>query len=154
MNAKKERELFLGALERLLDKERGILEEYRTLADLVKSVPAALLLEWFIIEEDVHFTLLCTIISSLKRTRKKSNGKSANALSVERDNALGWIERLRLKEQAVAGDCHYLKSQFCWEDRDLIDAFLDALVMDSEKHQRFLLTIETTVKNTKTNRLQ
>lgn len=154
MNAKKERELFLVALERLLAKERRMIEGYHTLAELVKSAPTGLLLHWVITEEEAHFTLLCTIISSLKQISSKKKGNGGDSLWVEGDYALHWIERLRLKERAVAGDCHSLKSQFCWEDRDLIDALLDALVMDSEKHQRFLLTVEKTVKSMKTTRLQ
>jgi hypothetical protein len=153
MNAKKERELFLAVLERLLDKERRMVEEYRTLAELVKSVPIALLLDWVVVEEEAHFTLLCNIITSLKRIPSKK-GNGADCVGLEQRNALGWVQRLRLKEQALAGDCHSLKSQACWEDRELIDALLDALVMDSEKHQRFLLTVEKVVKNMKTSRLQ
>lgn len=154
MNAKKERELFAAGLERLLRKENNRVEEYRALAELIEDIPAGLLLDWVITEGVAHHTLLCAIISFLKQISGKKTGNGADSLGIVRDNALRWIGRLRLKERAVAGDCHSLKSQFCWEDRDLIDALLDALVMDSEKHQRFLLTVEKTVKNMKTTRLQ
>ncbi len=52
-----------------------------------------------------------------------------------------------MKEQTIVAACRALKSQACWEKGDLVDAFLDALVMDSEKHQRFLLAVEKTVEN-------
>lgn len=153
MNAKKEREIFLAALERLLDKERGIIEEYRTLAELVKSVPTALLLDWVVIEAEAHFTLLCTIMTSLKRI-PRNQGKGLDGEALEQENALGWVRRLRLKEQAIRADCCSLKSQACWEDKDLIDALLDGLLMDSEKHQRFLVAVERAVGKLEMSKLQ
>ena len=62
---------FLAALERLLTRERRMIEGYHTLAELVKSAPTGLLLHWVITEEEAHFTLLCTIISSLKQISSK-----------------------------------------------------------------------------------
>jgi hypothetical protein len=52
-----------------------------------------------------------------------------------------------MKEQTVVAVCRSLKSQACWENGNVVDAFLDALIMDSEKHQRFLLAVEKTVDN-------
>lgn len=146
MNAKKERKLFAAGLEGLLRKENKIVEEYRALAELIEDIPAGILLDWVIIEEVAHHTLLCTIIRSLKQIPGKKTGNGADSVGIVRDNALRWIGKLRLKEQAVTADCRSLKRQACWEDRDLIDALLDALAMDSKKHQRFLLMVEKTVK--------
>ena len=146
MNAKKERKLFAAGLEGLLRKENKIVEEYRALAELIEDIPASLLLDWVIIEGVAHHTLLCTIISSLKQISSKQKGNGGDSLRVEGDYALRWIERLRLKEQAVTADCRSLKRQACWEEGDLIDALLDALAMDSKKHQRFLLMMEKMVK--------
>ncbi len=146
MNAKKERELFAAGLEGLLRKENKIVEEYRGLAELIEDIPAGLLLDWVITEGVAHHTLLCTIISFLKQIPGKKTGNGADSVGIVRDNALRWIGRLRLKEQAVTADCRSLKRQACWEEGDLIDALLDALAMDSKKHQRFLLMVEKTVK--------
>lgn len=146
MNGKKERELFAAGLKQLLLRENEIVEEYRALAELVEGLPAGLLLDWVVTEQEAHYTLSCSLIKSLKQMSKEENGNGADRGEMERDNVLRWIERLRLKEKAVAADCRSLKSQAYWEEGDLMNALLDALVMDSEKHQRFLLTIEKTVK--------
>jgi hypothetical protein len=46
MNAKKERELLVVGLERLLRKESKIVEEYRALAEMLEGIPVGLLLDW------------------------------------------------------------------------------------------------------------
>ncbi len=147
MNAKKERELLVVGLERLLRKESKIVEEYRALAEMLEGVPAGLLLDWVVIEEEAHHTLLINIIHSLKQTAQKGSENGADGVEMERDTMLCWVGRLRMKEQTIVAACRALKSQACWEKGDLVDAFLDALVMDSEKHQRFLLAVEKTVEN-------
>jgi len=58
MNAKKERELLVAGLERLLRKESKIVEEYRALAEMLEGIPVGLLLDWVVIEEEAHHTLL------------------------------------------------------------------------------------------------
>ena len=62
MNAKKERELLVVGLERLLRKESKIVEEYRAFAEMLESIPVGLLLDWVVIEEEAHHTLLINII--------------------------------------------------------------------------------------------
>jgi hypothetical protein len=147
MNAKKERELLVLGLERLLRKESKIVEEYRALAEMLEGVPAGLLLDWVVIEEEAHHTLLINIIHSLKRMALKRSENVADGVEMERDTVLCWLQRLRTEERAVVAACRTLKSQACWENGDLVDAFLDALMMDSEKHQRFLSAVEKTVEN-------
>lgn len=147
MNAKKERELLVAGLERLLQKQRKIVDDYRALAEMLEGIPAGLLLDWVVIEEVAHRTLLINIIHSLKQTVQKGSRNGADGVEMERDAMPYWLERLRMKEQTVVAACRSLKSQACWENGDVADAFLDALVMDSEKHQRFLLTIEKTIEN-------
>ena len=147
MNAKKERELLVVGLERLLRKESKIGEEYRALAEMLESVPVSLLLNWVVIEEEAHHTILSNIIHSLKQTVQKGSETGPDGLEMERETMLCWVKRLTMKEKVVVADCRSLKSQASWENRGVIDAFLDALIMDSEKHQRFLLAVEKTVEN-------
>jgi cysteine desulfurase len=77
-----------------------------------------------------------------------------DGLETERETKLCWVKRLRMKEQTVIAVCRPLKSQAWWEHGGVVDAFLDALVMDSEKHQGFLLAVEKTVENLIMNRPQ
>jgi hypothetical protein len=73
---------------------------------------------------------------------------------MERDAMLCWVGRLRMKEQGVVAACRSLKSQACWQNGKIADAFLDALVMDSEKHQRLLLAVEEAIEHIMMSRPQ
>lgn len=154
MNAKKERELLVVGLERLLRKESKIVEEYRALAEMLEDIPAGLLLDWVVIEEEAHHTLLFNIIHALKQNSQKGGENGADSVEMERDTMLCWVGRLRMKEQAVVAACLSLKGQACWENEDVVDAFLDALVMDSEKHQRLLLAVEKAIEHIMMSRPQ
>jgi len=154
VNAKKERELLVMGLEKLLRKESKIVEEYRALAEMLESIPVSLLLDWVVIEEEAHHTILSNIIHSLKQTAQKGSETGADGLETERETMLCWVKRLTMKEKAVVADCRSLKSQARWENGGVVDAFLDALIMDSEKHQRFLLAVEKAIENLMMSRPQ
>jgi len=154
MNAKKERELLVAGLERLLHKQSKIVDDYRALAEMLEGIPAGHLLDWVVIEQVAHRTLLINIIHSLKKGAQKRSGNGAAGVETERETMLCWVKRLKMKEQTVVAACRSLKSQACWENGDVADAFLDALVMDSEKHQRFLLAVEKAVEIMMMNRPQ
>lgn len=154
MNAKKERELLVVGLERLLHSESKIVQDYRALAEMLDGIPAGLLLDWVVIEEEAHHTLLINILHSLKQTKQTERGSGADDIEMERETMLCWIERLKMKEQKVVTVCRALKSQASWETGDVVAAFLDALIMDSEKHQRFLVTVEKAVDDIMMSRPQ
>ncbi len=151
MNGKKERELLIVGLEGLLRKKGEIAEEYRALAEMLEDIPVGLFLDWVVVEEEAHQTL---IIRSLKKTTQREGRNCATGVEIERDTTLGWVERLKMKERAVVADCRSLKSQSYWANGDSVDALLDALVMDSEKHQRFLLVVEKAIENIMMSRPQ
>ena len=154
VNAKKERELLAVGLERLLRKESTIVEEYHSLAEMLESIPVSLLLDWVVIEEEAHHTILSNIIHSLKQTVQKGSETGADGVETERETMLCWVKRLTMKEKAVVADCRSLKSQASWENGGVVNAFLDALIMDSEKHQRFLLAVEKAIENLMMSRPQ
>lgn len=147
MNAKKERELFAAALGKLLQNKKKIVNDYRGLAEMLEDVPVGLLLDWVALEEEAHHTLLVKIIRSLKQTTQNEGRNGANGAEIQRETVLCWIERLKTKEQKITAVCRTLKSQAYSESSDAVDAFLDAVIMDSEKHQRFLLAVEKTIDN-------
>jgi hypothetical protein len=147
MNAKKEREILVAGLERLLRKQNKLMDDYRALGEMLDGIPVGLLLDWVVIEEEAHHTLLINIIHSLKQMAQQGSGNGADGVEMERDAMLCWVGRLRMKEQAIVAACRTLKGQACWDNRNVVDAFLDALVIDSEKHQRFLLAVEKAIEN-------
>ena len=154
MNAKKERELLVVGLEKLLHTESKIVEDYRALAEMLDGIPAGLLLDWVVIEEEAHHTLLINILHSLKQTAQKGRGSGVDGMEMERAAMLCWIKRLQTKEQKVVAVCRALKSQAGWETGNAVDAFLDAVLMDSEKHQRFLLAAAKAIDNIMMSRPQ
>jgi len=148
MNAKKERELFIRSIEQHLERENRILGEYRALLEIVKGGPAALLVDWVIAESGAHKSILCAILKDLKQPRQeeKEKGSKNNGSGVEAGRILFWTKKLRLYEERSAADCLYLKSQGYWGGGELLDALVDAMIMDSKKHQRILLAVEKMVK--------
>lgn len=154
MKAKKERGLLVVELEKLLHSESKLVQDYRALAEMLDGIPAGLLLDWVVIEEEAHHTLLINILHSLKQTKQTERGSGADDIEMERETMICWIDRLKMKEQKVVTVCRALKSQAGWETGDVVDAFLDALIMDSEKHQRFLVTIEKAVDDIMMSRPQ
>ena len=143
MNARKERELFVHSVERHLERKNRILGEYRALSEIVEGSPVVLLVDWVIAEGEAYQNILRAILQHLKQPRqqerKKGNGSDGSAVN---DRILFWTEKLQRYEERFAADCLYLKSQTCWEGGELLDAVLDAMVMDSKKHQRLLLALE------------
>lgn len=146
MNAKKERELFIRSLERHLERENRILGQYRGLSEIVEDSPAALLVDWVMAEGNAHQNILRALLNDLKQARqqqKRGNGSDGSGVG---DRILFWTEKLQRYEERFAADCLYLKSQACWEGGELLDAVLDAMIMDSKKHQRLLLAVKEMVK--------
>ncbi len=137
MNAKQERKLLVVGLEGLLRKQNKIVDGYRALSEMLENIPVSLLLDWVVIEEEAHHTLLINIIHSLKQTAQKGSVNGADGVEMERDSMLCWVKKLRMKEQTVVAVCRSLKGQACWENGDVVDAFLDALVMDMKNIKGF-----------------
>lgn len=154
MDTKKEHKLLTAGLERLLQNESEIGEEYHALAEMLEGLPAGLFLAWVVIEQEAHHSLLINIIHSLKQTAQKGNADRADGIEMGRETMLCWVKRLRAKEHGVIAACRSLKSQASWQNEGLVGAFLDALVMDSEKHQRFLSAVEEAIENIMMNRPQ
>ena len=137
MNAKQERKLLVVGLEGLLRKQNKIVDGYRALSEMLENIRVSLLLDWVVIEEEAHHTLLINIIHSLKQTAQKGSVNGADGVEMERDSMLCWVKKLRMKEQTVVAVCRSLKGQACWENGDVVDAFLDALVMDMKNIKGF-----------------
>jgi len=123
-----------------------MLEDYHALSPLVQDTPAGVLLNWVISEVVIRRVTLRNVMEDLKRVPEKKKGNGADGLEMERDKVLHWTYRLRLKEQAVAADCRYLKSHASWEELGLLDALLDQMIVNSERDHRILLAVERMVK--------
>ncbi len=140
MIGRKEREIFATALDWHVEEEQKILEEYRALAAQLKTSPVSLLTDLILTDEDQHHLLLRNMAKKLK---EPFNEKPVNEIEdVNLDELLQHTRRLREREKETVESCLRLKSQIATEEPELFDAILDALIFDSEKHQRLLLAVE------------
>lgn len=147
MNAKKERALFTLALEQHLGEENSMLEEYRNLSELVATIPAGLLVHWVMSEEELHNAILSAIAKALEVSPAKKTGNGRGRLGTDRNQILLWTGRLRSKERMICTGYRHLNSQVAWDEGDLLELLLDAIIMNSERHERLLLAVEKMVRD-------
>jgi hypothetical protein len=132
------------ALERHVVEEEHILAEYRNLAGMLKEGPAGLLVHFIFTDEDYHHFLLREMA---KRLREPPEWEATTAIEGASQAELqNLVKGLIKHEETTVDECRRLKTQIATEETELFDALLDALISDSGKHQRLLLTLENTVK--------
>ena len=144
MNGKKEREIFALNLDRHMEAEGEILEEYRTLAGKLENGPVSFLLDLILTEEEQHHFLLRTMAKRIRGTFNQDEGNELE--QADRDELLRYTRRLREHEQETINTCKILKSQTLSEEGDFFDALLDSMILDSEKHERLLSVVEKMMK--------
>ena len=145
MTRQNERELFAKALEWHVGEEQRILEEYRTLTSRLKGSSVSMLTDIILTDEDQHHALLQKMV---KKLREPAGGKTRSTL--EDDNFEGLLHetrKLREHEKETVQVCRKLKSQMTMKEPEIFEAIFDALIYDSEKHQRLLLAVEKTIKS-------
>ncbi len=145
MTRQNERELFAKALEWHVGEEQRILEEYRTLTSRLKGSSVSMLTDIILTDEDQHHALLQKMV---KKLREPAGGKTRSTL--EDDNFEGLLHetrKLREHEKETVQVCRKLKSQMNMKEPEIFEAIFDALIYDSEKHQRLLLAVEKTIKS-------
>src|SRR3989338_938886 len=144
MSAKKERELFAANLDGHVEAESRILREYRALAEKVKDGTISFLIDLILTEEEQHHFMLRTMARWL---REPSGNRGLHGLeSAGRDELLRHTRRLREHERETMNACRNYKSQVPLEDPDLFAALLDAMILDSENHEKLLLAVESLTK--------
>jgi hypothetical protein len=141
MNGQKERGLFAESLERHVEAEAQILDEYRSLAGMMEDGAISFLIDLILTEEEQHHFLLRSMAKRLREPFK-------NELSwaVDRDELRRQTQRLREHERKTIDACRQLKSQVPVENVDFFTALLDVMILDSEKHERLLLAVEKLVR--------
>ena len=77
------------------------------------------------------------------RVRRPARGGSGAGQGRDRDGIRRHTRALQEHEQETVGACRDLKSRLAGDDRELFEALLDAIALDSEKHHRLLSAIAT-----------
>jgi len=147
LNSKNQRRVLTAGLESLLRSGSKIGDEYDALAELLEDAPAGLFLAWVVIEQEAHHNILYNIIRFLKHSAPEGSVPRVDAVDMHREAMLCWVNRLKTNEQAVVTSCRSLKRLANGVNEELVDTLLDALVMDSQKHQRVLAAVEKAIEN-------
>lgn len=145
MDDRKGREFFAANLDRHVEAEGRILEEYRALSEKIANGPVGMLVDLILTEEEQHHFLLRAMAKHLRQS-PAGGTKGLEAEEAVRDELLRQTQKLRGHERETIGACRDLKSQLSSEEKELFEALLDAMILDSEKHERLLLAIEKMIR--------
>jgi transcriptional regulator of acetoin/glycerol metabolism len=134
-----DRESLAAELERHVKEEGEILQEYRTFSDKLAEGPLSILVDHIVTEEEMHHFLLRTMSEWLQAP--PASGESLAARGIDRDEILSHTQTLQEHEKKTIMECRALKSRLSGEEGDLFETLLEAIALDSEKHQRLLAAV-------------
>jgi hypothetical protein len=140
MHSAEQRAALASELERHVAEEGEILERYHSLSDRLEPGRLGILINHIVTDEEMHHFLLRTLAEWL-RTPTAPGGIRAGK-DLDRAEILRQTRMLRSHEQKTIDACRALKSRVSGDEGELFDAILDAIGLDSEKHQRLLGTVE------------
>ena len=139
MASPNDREALAAELDRHVTEEGEILQEYRRFSDKLEDGPLSVLVDHITTEEEMHHFLFRTLSDWLKAPPAPSASLAAQGL--DRDEILRHTRALQEHEQETVEACRDLKSRLAGDDRELFEALLDAIALDSEKHHRLLSAV-------------
>jgi hypothetical protein len=139
MSSDKQRELCAACLDQHVEAESGIMEEYRALAGPIESGPIRFLIDYILHDEERHHGLLRMMA---KHVRIKNRRRQELSWVVDRDELIRHMQKLQEHERETITACRDLKSRLPSDENEFFGALLDALILDSEKHERLLLAVE------------
>ena len=144
MSPDEERESLARKFDRHADEEGAILAEYRVLAEKLKNSSAGMLVNQILTDEEIHHLLLRTIATWLREPEGKA--KTTIPPGANRGDLLRVTQALQRHEGETIEACRALLQQLSDNSGELIDALLEAMVLDSEKHQRLLTAVEKALR--------
>ena len=141
----KQRALCAACFDQHVETESGIMEEYRELAGKLENGPISFLIDFILAEEERHHGLLRMMSRRLKRPMRDRRSEQLSWI-IDRQELTRHMEKLRDHERETIAACRDLKSQVPQDESEFFGALLDALILDSQKHERLLLAVERMVK--------
>ena len=127
--------------DRHADDEGSIMAEYRALAEGLGESAVGMLVNQILTEEEMHHLLLRTMATWL---RKPAAAAEAMRIPERADRAeiLRRTQLLRLHERETIDACRRLQPQLSGALAAFLGVLLDAMILDSEKHEKLLWAIE------------
>ncbi len=127
------------SFERHADEEGRILDSYRALSEQIGEDALGSLVSHILTEEELHHLLLRTMAGWL---REPPGTSAAPSHTSDRPKLLALTRELRHHERETIDACHALKSRVPENGGTVIRALLEAMALDSEKHDRLLGAVE------------
>lgn len=143
MSPDKQREVCAARLDQHVEEENGIMEEYRSLAGPIESGPVRFLIDFILHDEERHHGLLRMMAKYL---RIKNRHKNDLPWVIDRLELVRHMQKLQAHERETIAACRDLKGQLPSGESEFFGALLDAVMLDSEKHERLLLAVERLTK--------
>jgi len=135
----KQRAICAARLDQHVETESGIMEEYRSLAGPIESGPIRFLIDFILHDEERHHGLLRMMAKYL---RIKNRRKQDMPWVIDRLELVRHMRKLQEHERETIAACRELKGQLPADESGFFGALLDAVILDSEKHERLLLAVE------------
>lgn len=145
MNSDSLRENLADEIERHIDAEEAIIQEYHALVDHLPEGPLSILVNQITTEEEMHHFLLSTLAEWLRSDSGPDPGSLLEG--IDRSAIVDRARRLQDHEQATIDACSELKQQVEGESDELLEALLDVLILDSRKHHRLLAALDRIASN-------
>jgi rubrerythrin len=139
----KRREICAAYLDLHVESESAILEDYRKLAGPIESGPARFLLDLILHDEERHHGLLRMMA---KYMRIKNRHKNDLPWVIDPGELARDMRKLQEHERETIAACRDLKTEMPPEESEFFSALLDALILDSQKHERMLQAVERLVQ--------
>jgi hypothetical protein len=143
MSPDKQREVCAARLDQHVEEENGIMEEYRSLAGPIENGPVRFLIDFILHDEERHHGLLRMMAKYL---RIKNRHKNDLPWVIDRLELVRHMRKLQEHERETIAACRDLKGQLPSDESEFFGALLDAVMLDSEKHERLLLAVERLTK--------
>lgn len=141
MTSKNQRAAIADEFERHIRDEDAILKEYHVLVDQLPDGPLCILINHITTEEEMHHFLLSTLAEWLRSVPDEK--LDSPDLGVDRAAIVERARILQQHEQTTIDACTALKSDLKGDQGEIFDALLDVLILDSQKHHRLLLALES-----------
>ncbi|HEY2990499.1 MAG TPA: hypothetical protein VGL11_22475 [Candidatus Binatia bacterium] len=144
LNPDQQREVCAACLDQHVEAESGIMEEYRALAGPIEGGPIRFLIDFILHDEERHHGLLRMMAKYL---RIKNRRLRDVPWVIDPQELARHMQKLQEHERETIAACRDLKKQIPPAESEFFAALLDAVILDSEKHQRLLLAVERIAKS-------
>jgi len=135
-----QREALAQQFDRHVEEEGKILQDYHKLSDKLTEGPLSVLINQIVTDEEMHHFLLRTVADWLRSPPAPLASLAQPGL--DEDAILNQTRALQEHEKKTIAECKELRPQFSGENRELFEALLDAITLDSQKHHLLLKTVE------------